>query len=576
MSNSPERSVTGPCDGRRLGFEFSAPAPAPPQYGLPPMPVIEDYKKTDEYGRDYVRLLIASIGFVFAVGTVGSFGIGTAVVGAILTATVGVTSLRSMRSAKASAETKYQEKVDERERLNTSIHAANLRAQYDFNARDRWHPLIHPSASPGMFVFGGTTEGRQALLHQIVGTSGSQPSVLALRLGDPFPFESAISGRHASNPKLARFEYPQCLFSKLIDSPTETRIDYLTDLCVHRVDQRSDVRRVLRHVVKNLPADASLQDVSDALKILANLDLDRDTSTGPLAVFHSSSVRSRLGSDGADLALTTLETLETAVDMTAGAPGESAYPRIGGGISELLAVTGRTEGEQLAAATSLLRAVGGALELSKSLPDIVIVSGAEKLEPSQLERFLTELEAVGVLAIVFSNRLSGHVSALLRKTTYGNIFLTLSHKEDATIAENHIGQEFSWRVNSITQTDGRQQSQNFGVNRGTAFQQAGGWNTNGADSVTKSFGQNWNWSEVGTESYAKATELVEDFSVRAEQLQKLGQTAFIYDFKMAFSEPRMGDCHPAISSLPITGKIMLKQPPSLVSNVPAPPRQQQR
>jgi hypothetical protein len=187
---------------------------------------------------------------------------------------------------------------------------------------------------------------------------------------------------------------------------------------------------------------------------------------------------------------------------------------------------------------------------------LLLVVGADRLSRPVLEGLTAGAQERGIRLVMFFEHLRGEARELLGRGVSDTIVMRLGHHDDATTAANFIGKQHRFVVSSITLTVGTQfggsDSHGFSVTDSSSYTSA----PMGPDSSTsgRSTGSNFNygrtWAE--TENYGETSTRSEEFVARAEDIQRIPTTGFIYVTAVNGRQHVIfGDCHPAIAETPL-------------------------
>ena len=190
---------------------------------------------------------------------------------------------------------------------------------------------------------------------------------------------------------------------------------------------------------------------------------------------------------------------------------------------------------------------------------ILIIVGADRLSRSVLEELTGRAAQRGLRIAMFFENLRGEARELLGRGQPDTIIMALGNYDDATAAANFIGKQHRFVVSSITLTVGTQfggsDTHGFSVGDSSSY-------TNqhmGPDSITEgrssntSFSYAKTWQE--TENYGETSTRSEEFVARAEDLQRIPTTGFVYVTSVNGRQHVVfGDCHPAIASTPLVAQ----------------------
>ena len=202
----------------------------------------------------------------------------------------------------------------------------------------------------------------------------------------------------------------------------------------------------------------------------------------------------------------------------------------------------------------------------------VLVVGADRLSRGILEGLTTAAGDAGLRLVLFFEHLRGEARDLVGRGAVETVVMRLGNHEDATAAASFIGKEHRFVVSSLSlavgsqlggsdnhgfsfsesesTTDQRSQSrtqQRLGPDSRTSGDST---STSATRSISTSFSYSRSWSETTT--YGETSTRSEEFVARAEDIQRLPATGFIY---VAAAGGRqhviLGDCHPRIAAAPL-------------------------
>lgn len=186
----------------------------------------------------------------------------------------------------------------------------------------------------------------------------------------------------------------------------------------------------------------------------------------------------------------------------------------------------------------------------------LIVVGADRLSRQVLEVLVTRAEDRGLKLILFFEHLRGEARELLGRGASDTIVMRLGNVEDATAAANFVGKQHRFVVSSLSLQVGSQLggSEGHGFNMTDSSSQSYTSQNMGGDSSTsgtsRSMGANFNYSQTWSETktYGETSTRSEEFVARAEDLQRIPTTGFLYVTAVNGRQHVIfGDCHPAIA-----------------------------
>jgi hypothetical protein len=183
---------------------------------------------------------------------------------------------------------------------------------------------------------------------------------------------------------------------------------------------------------------------------------------------------------------------------------------------------------------------------------LLLVAGGDRLSRANLEGLADRAEERGLQLAIFFEYLRGEARDLVGRRGADTILMSLGNHEDATAAANFIGKEQRFRISSITRTVGTSfggsDTHGFSVTDSDSYtrQHMAHDSATTGRSVGTSFNYGRTWSE--TDNYGETSTLSEEFLARAEDIQRIPTTGFIYVTAVdAKKHVIFGDCHPAIA-----------------------------
>lgn len=187
---------------------------------------------------------------------------------------------------------------------------------------------------------------------------------------------------------------------------------------------------------------------------------------------------------------------------------------------------------------------------------LIAIVGADRLSRTVLEILIRTAEERVTRLLLFFEGLRTEARDLLGRGSSDTIIMRLGNYEDATAAANFVGKQHVFVVSSITLQVGSQiggsEGHGFNVNESTGssqtFQNLGG----DSESVnsSRSSGANFNYSRTwsDTTSYGETSTRSEEFVARAEDLQRIPTTGFLYVSAINGRQHVIfGDCYPEIA-----------------------------
>lgn len=187
---------------------------------------------------------------------------------------------------------------------------------------------------------------------------------------------------------------------------------------------------------------------------------------------------------------------------------------------------------------------------------LLLIVGADRLSRPVLEALTAGAQERGIRLVMLFEHLRGEARELLGRGVSDTMVMRLGHYDDATTAANFIGKQHRFVVSSITLTVGTQfggsDSHGFSVTDSSSYTSA----PMGPDSSTsgRSTGSNFNYGRTwaDTENYGETSTRSEEFVARAEDIQRIPTTGFIYVTAVNGRQHVIfGDCHPAIAETPL-------------------------
>jgi hypothetical protein len=183
---------------------------------------------------------------------------------------------------------------------------------------------------------------------------------------------------------------------------------------------------------------------------------------------------------------------------------------------------------------------------------LVLVVGADRLSRPVLDALIESVQIhAGLRLTMFFEHLSGPAGEIIGRGASETILMRLGHHEDALAGANFVGKDHRFVISSITLTVGTQlggsDNHGFTVTDSDSHtdQTAGPDSRTSGRSLGTSFNYGRTWSE--TENYGETSTRSEEFVTRAEDLQRIPTTGFV--FVTAVNGRKhviVGDCHPAI------------------------------
>ena len=471
---------------------------------------------------------------------------------------------RSLEQANADRQRSFAE---EHGRWKEAIVQDEAEERRRFEVAPRWYPIERFEPARRLDVFGGEAEGWASLLHTAFGAAVQTTPVTVLDLTRRNLAQRALwpgSGANgATRPivmpaELARFDplvgtrHPSEIAALLIGSETPND-DWA----------RRDVEiGILRRMTDVLGEDVTLVRLLSAVTALL-------ASESPLVATHLSAQERRVLLDpgfvvmlGGDSSahLGRLAAALEAVVRGGGNIGGSRPARLPFLPAEGAAViaTGDTSGPESRRRLDNLLAAALIDRMSNAGParGLVLVVGADRLSRPLLDGLTESAHDRGLGLAMFFENLSGPAREIIGRGASDTILMRLGHHEDALAGANFIGKEHRFVISSITLTVGTQlggsDNHGFTVTYSDSHtdQTAGPDSRTSGRSVGTSFNYGSTWSD--TENYGETSTRSEEFVTRAEDLQRIPTTGFI--FVTAVNGRKhviVGDCHPAIAQTPL-------------------------
>lgn len=568
--------MTGSTDHRLLGWQW-APPPLPDPSALraqeprfqEPMAVATP---TGTDPKIKGALLLA--GGVFCLLLVGSSAVflipalGLAGGGALVFYNAANSPTNPARVVKT-REDKWQEFLAVHAGWSDAILREEAAAQTKFEAAPRWYPIERLESARRLDVVGGSPAGWATLIRTglaPLAMSGSPMTVLDLSGRD---LAAALwadthgveAPRVVSLPSQIRYADPLVTSTRPWDVVSVvTQSDSASDDVARRDIEVLIIRRVAAALGNRVTLPRLLAAMTALLapgspRVLAELAVDeRERLQDP-------DFLSMLGRDGMTHLSRLSAVLETMLaDAAYDAPPTEPpqpLPCLPESGLAILAADRISDGETRRRLDNLLAAsLADRVDAGAGSRGLLVVLGADRLSRQVLEVLVTRSEDRGIKLILFFEHLRGEAKEILGRGASDTVIMRLGNVDDATAAANFVGKQHRFVVSSITLQVGSQlggsEGHGFGVT--DTFGESYTSQSMGPDSSTsnssRSNAANFNYSKTWSETktYGETSTRSEEFVARAEDLQRIPTTGFLYVSAINGRQHVIfGDCHPAIS-----------------------------
>jgi hypothetical protein len=451
--------------------------------------------------------------------------------------------------------------AEEHRRWSETIRQEEADTQRSQDTAPRWYPIQRLAPARRLDIFGGEPEGWASLLQTAFGAAVRSTPVTLLDLtrrnlaqralwpdGDA-PRSVVIPAQLGQFDPFVGARHPGEVAAALIGSQAHSDDWARRDVELGILRRVTDVlggdvtlRRLLAAVTAPLAPESSLvetqlsDDERRALqdpKFVAMLGGDCPAHLGRLAA--ALEAVARAGADSAGR-------------------GPACLPFLPGAGAEIIA-TGDTGGQETRRRLDNLLAAGLADRIShaESARGLILVVGADRLSRPVLDALIEGVQDHPELRLaIFFEHLTGPAGEIIGRGASETVLMRLGHHEDALAGASFVGKEHRFVVSSITSTVGTQ------LDGSDTHGFTGSDSESYTDQVTRrdsltdggSAGATFNygrtWSE--TENYREPSTRSEEFLTRAEDLQRIPTTGFV--FVTAVNGRKhviLGDCHPAIA-----------------------------
>lgn len=474
---------------------------------------------------------------------------------------------RSLEEANAERQRRF---ADEHRQWSEGILQEEAEERRRFDAAPRWYPIERLEPSRRLDIFGGEAEGWASLLQTAFGSAVRTRPVTVLDLTRRNLARRALwpngVGQRAPQPvvvpaQLAQFDplvgtrHPGDVAALLIGAETPSD-DWA----------RRDVELgILRRMTDVLGADVTLVRLLAAVTAVLAPESE-------LVATHLSAQEQRALLDpsfvvmlGGDMSAH-LGRLAAALEAIVRGGGAAIGPRpvrmpFLPGQGAAVVATGETSGQESRRRLDNLLAAALMDRMSSAATPgaLVLVLGADRLSRPILDGLIESAQDRGVGLVTFFENLSGSAREIIGRGESDTILMRLGHHEDALAGASFIGKEHRFVVSSLTLTVGTQlggsDNHGFAVTDSDSHtdQTAGPDSRTSGRSVGTNFSYGRTWSD--TENYGETSTRSEEFITRAEDLQRVPTTGFVF---VTTANGRkhviVGDCHPAIAQTPLVAQ----------------------
>ncbi len=572
-------ALTAPNEESRLGWEW-APPPPPKQSTLrrqepvwqepPVLPSASRPRNQEQRTRAWWEIGLGTF-FFFLIGASGWFFL-------LSMALLAVGGLELYKSAQSPTGVSTEvARRNEHWDAFCSRHRAWLQAvereEQDNRERHavapRWYPIRRLDPSRRLDVFGGSSEGWASLIHTAFGPWVNARSITVLDLTQHDLARRALWPEAAPGEGPLRVALPSDLrrYDPLVGAthPVEIAANLLSVEGPHEDWTRRDMEMgVLRHVAGALSEPVTLPRMlagvtslvaPDAPLVSAQLSPDERRALldphflvmlGGEAATHVSRITvaleavvgpPRLLAEPADAKTAPLPFFDLGTCLIA-ADRSSAQPASRRRVDNLLAA----------------ELVDRLFRLRQTEERLLLVIGADRLSRENLEGLITGAQENGLRLSLFFEHLRGESRELLGRGAAETIIMSLGNHEDASADANFIGKEHRFVVSSITKTVGSQlggsDTHGFSVSDSNSYAHTSSVGPDSSTSTSgRTVGASFNYAKTWaeTENYGETATRSEEFLARAEDIQRIPTTGFIYATAVSGRQHVIfGDCHPAI------------------------------
>lgn len=436
-----------------------------------------------------------------------------------------------------------------------------------FDEAPRWYPIERLEPSRRLDVFGGEPEGWASLIHTaFAGLVRTGPATVLDLTRRNLAQRALWPDPHQDGPRSIVMPAQLARFDPLVGTrhPGEVAALLISSENPNEDWARRDVEMgILRRLTDVLGEDVTLPRLVAAVTALLAPEtplVSEQLSAQERGILLDPGFVVMLGNDFA----AHLSRLAAALDAIVRG-SERAEPGLSPAVVPFLPVegatviaTGNTGGHE--SRRRLDNLLGAALvdRMSNAVDarGLVLVVGADRLSRPVIEGLAENAQESGLrLALLFED-LGGPAREVIGRGASDTILMRLGNHEDALTGANFIGKEHRFVVSSITLGVGTQlggsDNHGFSVTDSDSYtdQKAGPDSRTSGRSVGSNFSYGRTWSE--TENYGETSTRSEEFLTRAEDLQRIPTTGFI--FVTAVDGRRhviVGDCHPAIAESPL-------------------------
>jgi len=465
---------------------------------------------------------------------------------------------RSLERADADRQRAFAE---EHRQWSEAIRQEEKETQRIHDTAPRWYPIQRLAAARRLDIFGGEREGWASLLQTAFGATVRSTPVTLLDLTRVNLAQRALwPDDDAPRPVVMPTQLGQ--FDPFVGTrhPGEVAAALIGSEAASDDWARRDVELgILRRVTDVLHGDVTLRRLLAAVTALLAPEspvVEAQLSDDERNALLDPSFVVMLGADSP----THLGRLAAALEAVArvggesNGPGPARLPFLPGAGAGIVA-TGDTGGHETRRRLDnlLAAALVDRISHAESPRGLIFVVGADRLSRPVLDTLIYGVQDQPELRLaMFFEHLSGPAGEIIGRGASETILMRLGHHEDALAGASFVGKEHRFIVSSITLTVGTQlggsDTHGFTVSDSTSYtdQAMGPDSLTDGRNVGTTFNYGRTWSE--TENYGETSTRSEEFLTRAEDLQRIPTTGFV--FVTAVNGRRhviVGDCHPAIA-----------------------------
>ncbi len=578
----------------RVGWEYAPPDPITahpdlhrqPQWVAPPSSDVSalEQKKSQQMRRLPVRILIVFMFFLLSTSVSASLGLIFALAlsafwfGPLIATKVRIGEIES--AAKASLERSRAQHREALQRWEESVRSHDAAERQRVDSALHWFPVLLPSDSRRLDVFGGTVDGWGQLLVTL--GSGILASGSGILLADFTEQEvgrglADLADRHGHGVRHLALP-AQLTEAGLLENLDAEDVGEVLAEAIHsmrqsesgeHVDLRGLGADVIRGVADGLEGRVTFARLSAGFRVLQRVyDVEEAGVLSAEEVRKLSAYADALGQT--QRVQNEVSFLGSAVDLLArqdrdgyGVEPTSLWPA--GGVT-VLATSSPSERRKDFTDRVVFHVLLHQLRTNsvRSRPPVLVIAGGDHIGRAGLESLARQARRTGVRLIYLLHHLRGDLQQILGDPDSTALLMRQGNAREAAAAAEFIGRGHKFALSQLTMQIGDTRTQGGGRSvgvtnsvaetEGTSHSVGIRWDSAGRSSsqsttwsTAHSVQDSTNWSEAESLTQGETQARVYEFEVEPTTIQRLPETAFILVNPGGQGRRALlGDCNPRL------------------------------